>query len=142
MPRTIVVGYDASEGARAALDTAIEVAQLIGAKVVVVFSFEIPAAYGGETGDYRRAVREIGEHAVADAVDRISHAGVDYVTELVPKRPAEGLVSAAEEHDATLIVIGTHGEHPLAGAILGSVPHKLLHISPVPVLVVPSRHAD
>ena len=142
MHRTIVVGYDASEGAHAALDTAIDLAKLIDAKLIAVFSFEIPAAYGGETGDYRRAVREVGERAVADAVERISAAGVEYATELVPKRPAEGLVSAAEEHNATLIVIGTHGEHPLTGAILGSVPHKLLHISPVPVLVVPGRQSD
>ena len=140
MPRTIVVGYDESEGARVALDGAVEFARLIDARLVIVFSFEIPAAYGGETGDYRRAVREVGEHAVADAVERVSSAGVEYTTELVPKRPAEGLVSAAQAHDASLIVIGSHGEHPLAGAILGSVPHKLLHISPVPVLVVPTPH--
>ena len=38
-----------------------------------------------------------------------------------------------------MIVVGTHGEHPLAGAVLGSVPHKLLHLSDVPVLVVPVR---
>jgi len=142
VPRSIVVGYDASDGANAALDTAIEYARLIEAKLVVVFSFEIPAAYGGETGDYRRAVREIGEHAMVEAVERVSSAGVEYTTELVPKRPAEGLVAAAEEHEATLIVIGTHGERPLTGAILGSVPHKLLHISDVPVLIVPSRRED
>jgi nucleotide-binding universal stress UspA family protein len=44
---------------------------------------------------------------------------------------------AIERHGASLVVVGTQGEHPLAGAILGSVPHKLLHVSPVPVLVVP-----
>jgi nucleotide-binding universal stress UspA family protein len=38
-----------------------------------------------------------------------------------------------------MIVVGTHGEHPLAGAVLGSVPHKLLHLSDLPVLVVPVR---
>jgi nucleotide-binding universal stress UspA family protein len=37
-----------------------------------------------------------------------------------------------------MIVVGTHGEHPLTGAVLGSVPHKLLHLSRVPVLVVPA----
>ena len=137
MARTIVLGYDGSEGARAALDKAIEVAQLEQARIVIVFGYEIPAAYGGETGEYRRVVRTIAEKAAADAVERIRQSGVECETELIPKRPAEGLVSVAEQAGASMIVVGTHGEHPLTGAILGSVPHKLLHISPIPVLVVP-----
>ena len=35
-----------------------------------------------------------------------------------------------------MIVVGSHGERPIAGALLGSVPHKLLHLSETPVLVV------
>ena len=35
-----------------------------------------------------------------------------------------------------IVVIGTHGERPLMGVVLGSTPYKLLHRSPVPVLVV------
>jgi Universal stress protein family len=53
-------------------------------------------------------------------------------------RPAEGLLGLAEEHQARMIVIGTHSERPLMGVVLGSTPYKLLHRSPVPVLVVPS----
>ncbi len=140
MSRTIVLGYDASDGARAALTTTIDLAKLIDAKVVAVFAYEIPAAYGGETGDYRRTLRTIAEQAAADAVEKMTDSGIEFVTELVAKRPAEGLVSVAQEHEASVIVVGSHGEHPLAGAILGSVPHKLLHISPIPVLVVPSAH--
>jgi nucleotide-binding universal stress UspA family protein len=139
VPRTIVLGYDASAGSNAALEKAIDVAKRDGAKVVAVFGYEIPAAYGGETGDYRRTVRDVAEQAVAGAVDRLAAEGVDYETELVPKKAAEGLVAVAEERGADMIVVGTHGEHPLAGAILGSVPHKLLHLSPVPVLVVPGH---
>jgi nucleotide-binding universal stress UspA family protein len=37
-----------------------------------------------------------------------------------------------------MIVVGTYGESPLRGAVLGSTPHKLLHLSPVPVLAVPA----
>ncbi|HSO53387.1 MAG TPA: universal stress protein, partial [Actinomycetes bacterium] len=42
----------------------------------------------------------------------------------------------AAEHQARMIVIGTHGERPLMGVVLGSTPYKLLHRSTVPVLVV------
>ena len=38
-----------------------------------------------------------------------------------------------------MIVVGTYGESPIKGAILGSTPHKLLHMSERPVLVVPGR---
>ncbi len=137
MARTLVLGYDGSDGSRAALEKAVEVAQLESARIVVVFAYEIPAAYGGETGDYRRAVRELAEQKTSEAVERITAAGVECEVELVPERPAHGLVDVAERVGASMIVIGTNGEHPIKGVVLGSVPHKLLHISPVPVLVVP-----
>ena len=138
MARTIVLGYDGSVGATHALDKAVELAKLEGARIVVVFAYEIPAAYGGETGDYRRAVRELAEETTAAAVPRLDEAGVEYAIELVPERPVEGLVDVAERADACMIVVGTNGEHPIKGVVLGSVPHKLLHLSPVPVLVVPN----
>lgn len=56
---------------------------------------------------------------------------------LVPRRPTEALLGLVDERDARMIVVGTASERPLTGVILGSVPHKLLHRSPVPVLVVP-----
>ena len=43
---------------------------------------------------------------------------------------------AAERHGARFIVVGGYGESPIRGAILGSTPHKLLHLSDVPVVVV------
>lgn len=138
MARTIVLGYDGSVGAGHALDTAIELAKLEGARIVLVFAYEIPAAYGGETGDYRRAVRELAEQETAKALPQLTQAGVEYDVELVPERPVQGLVDVAEKTGASMIVVGTNGEHPIKGVVLGSVPHKLVHVSPVPVLVVPS----
>jgi nucleotide-binding universal stress UspA family protein len=83
-------------------------------------------------------VRAIGERAAEDAVERIRSAGIDYGVDLVPDRPAPSLVEVARAKGASMIVVGTHGQDPIAGAIFGSVPHQLLHISPVPVLVVPA----
>ena len=53
-------------------------------------------------------------------------------------RPVESLLEASLEREARVIVVGGSGERPIVGAILGSVPHKLLHRSTVPVLVVPA----
>jgi len=138
MARTIVLGYDGSGGAGFALENAIELATLEAARIVVVFAYEIPAAYGGETGDYRRTVRELAEETAAKALPRLEEAGVEYAVELVPERPADGLVDVAMQTGASMIVVGTNGEHPIKGIVLGSVPHKLLHVSHIPVLVVPN----
>jgi nucleotide-binding universal stress UspA family protein len=62
---------------------------------------------------------------------------VEAEVELVPKRPSAALTELAEREDARMIVVGTYGESPIRGAILGSTPHKLLHLSDRPVLVVP-----
>jgi nucleotide-binding universal stress UspA family protein len=35
-----------------------------------------------------------------------------------------------------MIVVGSYGDRPLRGAIPGSTPHRLLHLSERPVLVV------
>ena len=53
--------------------------------------------------------------------------------------PAIMFLALAEEHDAAMIVVGTHSERPLLGVVLGSTAYKLLHRSTIPVLVVPSR---
>jgi nucleotide-binding universal stress UspA family protein len=56
---------------------------------------------------------------------------------VVPRRPADALLEVAERREATLIVVGSYGESPIKGALLGSTPHRLLHLSTRPVLVVP-----
>jgi nucleotide-binding universal stress UspA family protein len=48
-------------------------------------------------------------------------------------------VDLAERHDARMIVVGSYGERPIRGAILGSTPDKLLHLAGRPVLAVPAE---
>ncbi len=38
-----------------------------------------------------------------------------------------------------MIVVGSYGDPPLKGVILGSTPSKLLHVADRPVLVVPAE---
>jgi nucleotide-binding universal stress UspA family protein len=51
------------------------------------------------------------------------------------------LLEAADRLDARAIVVGTHGERPLRGAIIGSTPHRLMHLARRPVIVVPADRA-
>jgi len=50
---------------------------------------------------------------------------------------APGLeVLAFDEQAGRAVVVGSYGEKPLKGALVGSTAHKLLHLSERPVLVV------
>ena len=136
MASTIVLGYDGSDCAKAALQAAVESAKAFGDRIVVAFGAGVYPI--GEDSDHMRLVRKMGADWADEALAAIRAAGVtDAETTVVDARPAEALLKVAADRSARMIVVGTHGEHPLTGAVLGSVPHKLLHLSQVPVLVVP-----
>jgi nucleotide-binding universal stress UspA family protein len=135
----IVLGYDDSESANAALDVAVDIAHAFGDRIVASYGYAPPDRLRGEEyKEHERARRELGEAATANAIARVGEAEVELEVELVPQKPADALIALTEEREARMIVVGTHGEGPLASALLGSVPHKLLHRSRVPVLVVPA----
>jgi nucleotide-binding universal stress UspA family protein len=135
MAGPLVIGYDGSDGSHAALAEAARIASGLGAEIVVAGFGVAPS--GGETADHRRLLEERGEKLAAEALARLEELGATGSIAVVDERPAESLVRVALEHGAQMIVVGTHGEGPISGALLGSVPYKLVHRSHVPVLVVP-----
>ena len=137
MAGTIVVGYDGTDCAKAALDVACNLASETGAGMIISYGYG-PYLGAGDTGPHRAALRERGEELTGEALAVARERSVDATVEMVDDRPAPGLASLAEARGAEYLVIGSYGEKPLTGAILGSTPHKLLHISPVPVIVVPA----
>lgn len=131
----IVVGYDDTDGSKAALDASVPLASGLGAELVVVFGYA-PRIVEREAKDYMDALEEIGAKATSEAVARATEAGVAAEAVVIGERAAEALISVADQRDASMIVVGSHGERPIAAAILGSTPHRLLHLSSRPVLVV------
>ncbi len=51
------------------------------------------------------------------------------------------MIQVAEEVGADTIVVGTVGENPISGALLGSVVLRLVQRSRIPLLVVPASQA-
>ena len=134
---SIVLGYDETPGAKRALGYAIDLARLLDDTLVLVYGAEPPGRMGEEFTAHLAALAERGKAALEHAVQQAAAAGVATVVELVDEKPAQALLDSADKHDARLIVVGTYGESPIRGAILGSTPHKLLHWSGRPVLCVP-----
>ncbi|MFF5476555.1 universal stress protein [Streptomyces sp. NPDC012935] len=136
---SVVLGYDESPGALRALHVAIEMSAAFGEPLVLVYGAAAPGAMGDEYTAHHEAVREAGNLALAHALQVAEEAGVRTTVELIDQKPAPALIDAAARHAARLIVVGTWGESPVRGALLGSTPHKLLHLSSVPVLCVPTE---
>jgi nucleotide-binding universal stress UspA family protein len=135
---TIVVGVDGSACSDCAVRRAVELAAGLGDSLVLAYAVEPPfRRVGDEWREAQAALEELGRPILDAALATASEAGVEAEALLVPKRPTDALLGLADERDARMIVVGSASERPLTGLILGSVPHKLVHRSSVPVLVVP-----
>ena len=131
----IVVGYDGSECAKAALDEAVAFAKELGDTILIVFGFA-PGGYGGgEVPTQREAVKELGEQVTAEAAARVAEAGVDHAVEMINEHGADALTTRGQ-HDARMIVVGTHGESPLQGRDPRLDRPSAIQIAKRPVLVV------
>lgn len=131
----IVVGYDGTDGAKAALDEAGRLAGELASGLHVVFSSSV-GRIGGELRDLDEAIAERAAAVLAEGAQRAASAGVAITTAYLREDPAQGLIAAADELDARYIVVGSYGERPLKSALVGSTPTRLLHLSERPVLVV------
>jgi nucleotide-binding universal stress UspA family protein len=139
MAGDVVLGYDGSAGSEAALAVSVRVARAFGVQLAIVFGYGANPL-GGETQDFEHRLKEVGGGRVAAALEAVRRLDADLVVEplVVEMRPVEALIAAAEQRDALAIVVGSSGEGPIVGTILGSVPYKLLHRSRIPVVVVPA----
>jgi nucleotide-binding universal stress UspA family protein len=135
----IVVGYDGSACGEAALDEALRLAKPLGDEVTVVFGYAPPGIWGGEIAEHEEAIEELGEKVMGRAREQAAAAGTEIEQLLVPKRGVDALLDVAEEREARMIVVGSFGEPPLKGIILGATTNRLLHLTDRPVLVVPAE---
>jgi nucleotide-binding universal stress UspA family protein len=77
-----------------------------------------------------------GTKALAAARQLLDKAGLRHVSHAAVGEPAETIVAYAGQQDCTGIVMGTRGLGSAAGLLLGSVAHKVLQLSKVPVTLV------
>ena len=137
MFKTIVVGLDGSDGAKHAMEYAVELARRDGAGLVLAHvEQEIVGKGGGPIqadepevqAEIDRRAKELSSEGVETRVEKSS---------IFVGGPGAVLARIADEEEADLIVVGTRGHGAAAGVILGSVAHRLLHLASQPVLVVP-----
>ena len=135
---TIIWATDGSENADRALAFAKGLAQGSGCVLVAVHSRELLIGRGG--GYPLLADEEDVETKISGQVEEARDDGVDARAVFAGGRAghaAHTIAEVAESVGADLIVVGTRGQTPFAGLMLGSVAQRLLHVAPCPVLAVP-----
>ena len=85
-------------------------------------------------------VRHAAELTAADGASLAEQAGFRARSEAIEAAPAwKGIVDVAEDHDCSLIVLGSHGRTGLAGVLIGSVAEAVAAHSPRSVLITHRR---
>jgi nucleotide-binding universal stress UspA family protein len=140
----IVVGYTANEAGADALALANRIATAAEGtlEVVMVLPSEAHNSRVPVDQGYIRYLREQSREWLTEAS---AHLGADVASKLhirYAESFGEGLVNAAHEFDANLIVVGTSGGGRLGRSRVGSVANELLHSSDVPVVLAPSGARD
>ena len=82
-------------------------------------------------------VREAAEQTAAEGASLAQEAGFNARSAAAEASPAwKGIVKAADEHDAGLIVLGSHGRTGLASVLIGSVAEAVAAHSRRSVLII------
>jgi len=141
MFQSIIWATDGSEDASKALPLAKELAREGGAKLTVVHVIEHVEGAGAVGPPVRTDESDV-QADLKRVTTELSQQGFNASLVIRPElssRPANEIADVARETGADLIVAGTRGHTALGGFWVGSVTDRLLHISPCPVLVVPTR---
>ena len=122
----ILVGFDFSKGSAIAVDLAIDIANRM--------QLDLRLVYVKEKNEDETPIREEIERRNAGVAHLLQGIKLEYV--LRQGNPAEQLAKQAEEDNASLLIVGTHGMSGMKKGLLGRNTYRTVELSPVPVLMI------
>ena len=141
-PKFILCPTDFSELATLALRYGMRFANCFGARLMVLYAdpFSPPPYFtsgqvenlSNEIERSKGTAREYLIRYVKEHIENLSETEVA----VVQNEPVPAIMGAAEQRNAGLIVMGTHGRSDFRRFLLGSVAEKILHETDRPVLTV------
>ncbi|NEA34903.1 universal stress protein [Streptomyces sp. SID13031] len=139
-----VVAYRGGDDTPEALELGATLRRTTGAELVVVAVLPTVSEPGTERVDleYRQWLDSVAEQAHRDAVEALSPGdpeGLEF-RRIASTSVADGLVRVAEESGVDLLVLGSARAATQGSLLVGSVSSRLLHSSPVPILLAPQGY--
>src|SRR6266567_177512 len=134
----ILVAYDGSEGAQAALLVGIELAKSLRAEVHSISVEEhLPhyAATIGEVQDTKDRIDSYFRTLTKEARDQALLAGVELQTVIRQGHEVETIVTYAREGQFELLLAGYHGHSRIFDRLIGSTAQSIVRLSPCSVLL-------
>ena len=128
-----------SPGGERAVAEAIELAELTGARLHVLYVVEDDPRKGLSDGRWetiQEALRSEGRNVVEDVAGDATAAGIETVTHVGEGRADEAITEYASEEGIDAIVMGTHARTGVNKFLLGSVTENVIRRAEQPVLVV------
>ena len=139
MINKIVVGYDGSEHAKAAIEFLKKLKEFNEAEIHIVTVIDLAQLYSYGVEIPQSVFENIKKHSedeLKKVVEEIKSAGGKAVAVLIEGSPADAILDYAQKIQADMIVVGSRGLSTFKGFLLGSVSAKLVRESKLPVLVV------
>jgi nucleotide-binding universal stress UspA family protein len=131
--RTILHPTDFSPSSTYALEMAAALARDYEAELIVMHVHSVPVALYGEAG-----VAPLPDTSAAAAAElrRVSVPGARIRHIFTEGEPVGEILRVADDRDADLIVMGTHGRRGLTRLVMGSVAELVVRRATCPVLTV------
>ena len=138
----ILIATDGSAHSRQAADRALELAQLQGSKLLVVSVQDFPAGIRGVAPVERLEFLKICENQVAAVVNRAEALKLQVEGFILEGVAYTAIAELAQEQQANLIVMGSHGKTGLMRLLMGRVTERVIGHAPCPVLVVKGKEKE
>jgi len=138
--KEILVATDFSEGSDEALGAAIDLAKRTGADLHIVHVLENGAdqfPFGLASYEDRPDLIASLDRELTRRSDWAVREGIGCQTRMIEEDAVGGILQAARDVGADLLVVGTHGRRGIAHALMGSVAAKVVQRASCPVLTVP-----
>ncbi len=140
MARTIVIGFDGSEGATDALALGAQLAHTLDAGALIATVVQYPEHLLIDE-DLRRGLEREAEKLLDVAADLLSELEVE-TRAIIDESAARALHYLCEEEEPLLITLGSAHRGPVGRILLGSVGEGLLSGAPCPIAVAPQGYGQ